>query len=1074
MATETTSMLARGPRGAKVVQRGAREVDQGRGGHAPSVLAIVVTHDGRTWLRDCLVALSAQSYGLLDVLVVDDASPSRREQPAVKRIAKRHLERRRWGYLRTARSLGYGGAINWALSRVRTDAGLLLFLHDDVELSREAVTRMVERALSDDSIAIVGPKVVTWDDPSVLEEVGMAVDRFGYPYKGLEQGEIDLGQHDTPSEVFYVTSTCMLIKQDVFQSLRGWDSRLGAYAEDLDLCWRARLTGRGVRLEPAAVARHAIAMATGRRASRFGHARFFIRRNRLRTITKNASGPRVLVLVPQFILLTLLEMLGFLVLRQPREVGNLARALLWNLWLLPQTLAERWRVQKMRKVSDKTLARLSVKETTRMRVYLGTQAGRLEEAWGRRAEMVARRAARARSMTRRIQGPHVAVGVLALIALVVGFRHFIFSPVASVGELLPFPERATSMWRAWAAPWRDVGLGEPGPAPPALFFLGIFQVATVGAAGAAQKLLITVLGVVAFAGAHRLVSEIVDRPARLAAGLVYALGAVGYAGVRSGSLGALVFGAVAPFALRSMLRLSGWTRPPRWSGGREIARLGLFAALSGAFVPGSLVLYGVTAALLSLTRSLLGRPRSEMRAFVGSIAGLVVGWALLLPWSTTWLAEGGALNRLTSDATSPVVASGFADHGMASVLLGQTPQGPALFGIALPLLGVIAVAVGEGQRRRAALALWAVVIATGALATAIASGALPPVVATPTELGVMAALAFAGLAGLAVGGFRLDLPRRGLGLLQAGALGGIAVAAFLLAAGLLPTLWHGEWEPGGGSGGLGRDSVQEVGSFLQAEALQNPAFRVLWVGPGWGSPDSTAALPVGDTTVTDARGLSLTSLFGRSSGPGDRALRSVIGSVESGATDRAGRLLGAFNIDYIVLERSSGASEWLSQGDLGVVSEEPGASYLILENDARLDRAALYDRLPTSVQAVAQRDPRLLSGPPDVARAMVERRSSSLYSSSHAEGPATVFLAESNDSRWRGEVAGRALGRAPGGWGNAFVITSGMEGPIELDYGRSLGELLWIAVIFLLWVFIAGAAFPGRARGHPRPRRVGS
>ena len=164
---------------------------------------------------------------------------------------------------------------------------------------------MVERLQNEDRTAIVGPKIVSWDDPAVLEEVGMAIDRFGYPYKGLEQGEIDLGQHDRATEVFYVTSTVMLVRHDVFKRMRGFDSHLGAYSEDLDLCWRARLLGYSVRLEPGAVARHVIAMATTQRPTRFRPQRYYIRRNRLHTIIKNASGLRLLALIPLFVLLTL-------------------------------------------------------------------------------------------------------------------------------------------------------------------------------------------------------------------------------------------------------------------------------------------------------------------------------------------------------------------------------------------------------------------------------------------------------------------------------------------------------------------------------------------------------------------------------------------------------------------------------------------------------------------------------------------------------------------------------------------------------------------------------------------------
>ncbi len=162
-------------------QTPARADDAAAASGLPSVLAIVVTHSGRPWLRDCLVGLNLQTYPLLDVLVVDDASPDARERPTVKRIAKRHLRRRRWGHLRTPRPLGFGGAINWALGRVRTDADLLLFVHDDAALTETSVERMVARVLADATTAIVGPKIVSWDDPDRLEEIGMATDRFGYP-----------------------------------------------------------------------------------------------------------------------------------------------------------------------------------------------------------------------------------------------------------------------------------------------------------------------------------------------------------------------------------------------------------------------------------------------------------------------------------------------------------------------------------------------------------------------------------------------------------------------------------------------------------------------------------------------------------------------------------------------------------------------------------------------------------------------------------------------------------------------------------------------------------------------------
>ncbi|MBA3290492.1 MAG: glycosyltransferase [Actinobacteria bacterium] len=1033
----------------------------------PSVLAVVVTHDGRPWLRDCLVALANQSYEHLDVLVVDDASPRPREEPRLKRIVKRHLRRRRWGYLRTPRPLGYGAAINWALSRVRTDAEHMLFIHDDAALSRHSVARMVERMLGDESVAMVGPKIVSWDEPSVLEEVGMAIDRFGYPYKGLEQGEIDLGQHDRASEVFYVTSTAVLVRHEVFKRMRGFDAQLGAYSEDLDLCWRARLLGYTVRLEPGAVARHAIAMATGQRKTRFDPPRYFIRRNRLRTIIKNASGLRLLTLIPLFVLLALAEMLSFLVLREPREVGNLFRALIWNFVRFPQTVTERRRIQRSRRVGDKALGHLMVRLPSRLRVYALDQAERLEEAWGRRADYVSRRTTQARTATARINGWQVAAALAVLVLVVLGFRGFFWAPPATFGELLPFPQGATSMWSAWASPWQDAALGGPGPAPSSFFVLGAAQFLAFGVPGVAQKLLILLLGLTAFIGATRLVAELVDRPTRLVTGVVYLLSALGFSGLRSGSLGALVFGAAAPFVLLSILRLVGWIRPARWSAGREVATLGLFAALSGAFVPGALILYLAAAVLLAGVRTIVGRAGTELRALGGCALGLVLGWALLLPWSTTWTSEGGALSVLSAgDPYADFVAS-FRGHGVISALLGQTPEGPVLLGLALPVLGVIAVATGAGQRRRMALALWALVVGLGLMVTATAAGIIRPIVASPVEMGVLISLAFSGLAGLAVAAFRLDLPRRKLGVVQGATIAGLAVALFLAVAGLGPTLVRGDWAPGRGAGHLDQLEVEQINLLLEAAATEG-TFRALWVGEEWTATTPTSGRPLRDRILTDPRGPELTDLFASDSGEGSERLNELLESIGAGETDRAGSLLGSFNIGYVILDTEAELRPWLSQRDLALVRTDD--DFLVFERSEALDRAALYDELPSFVAAIEAEDPALASGPAPEGHLPLQRVDSSSYRGAAGDGPGVIFLAEAFHDNWNASSDGNALERANSGWGNAFELPADAEGGLELDFPRSLADSAWLIGLPLLWAFVIGAAFPSR-RGERRRAR---
>lgn len=1047
-------------------RRPTRPLQASGEGSAPSVLAIVVSHNGKQWVRDTFVGLANQTYEALDILVVDDASEARREKPTLKRIAKRHLRRRRWGYLRTPRPLGFGGAINWALARIRTEADLLLFIHDDAALDRASVAHMVDRLIEEADTAIVGPKIVAWDDPTRLEEVGMAADRFGYPYKGLEEGEIDLGQHDRASEVFYVTSTCMLVRHSVFRELRGWDAHMRAFSEDLDLCWRARLAGHTVRVEPLAKARHAIALAEGLRRSPFQPARYYIRRNRLRTITKNASGVRLLVLIPQFVLLAFVEMLGFIILRQPKELLHLGRALLWNVLRLPQTLAERTRVQRRRTVPDRRLSPLTVRETTRIRSYAGNQAQRVEQAWGRRTDVLARRTSQVRAFAQRLAGVQGVVAALILIAVVLGFRHVVWGPPASIGELLPFPDRPTGLLRTFLSPWQSTGLGYPGPAPAGLTILGIVPVLALGATGLAQKLLILGLGVVAFLGAYRLVAPLVDRPARIAAGLAYALGSVGLTGVREARLGALFFGAAAPFVLCAMVRLIGWARPPGFHRSNAIAQAALGSAVSAAFVPGSLVMYVVAAVMLALTRTWLDRGGRALQGFSSVSVGLLGGWALLLPWSSSWWSPGGPLTRLTSEGTWKEFAASFADHGALSVLLGQTPEGAPLFGFALPLLGLVAVVVGDGPRRRLGLALWTVIAASGFLISLIGAGLLRPLVASPTEAGVLPSLAYAGLVGLAVGAFRLDLPRRGLGWIHAATIGALALSAFMMAVGLAPSFWNGAWDPGTDAGG-DPVVVQQITSLLGAEVDERGNFRALWVGDSWSPADPSALKPLGRHLLTGPRGENLGDLYARDVGPGYGALDETVAAIESGATDLGGRLLGAFNIDFVIVAPGPGATRWLSQRDLALIRSEN--DYLVLDNEAALPRAAVFDDVPASVRAIESGNTSLISGPVETPSATLEQRTAHAYETQDANGPGVAWLAETADSLWEAELGSRRIEQGDAGWGNAFRVPAA-SGELDIAYPRTLPFLLWLIAFGIAWVVVIGGAFSS-ARPPVRNRR---
>jgi hypothetical protein len=534
----------------------------------------------------------------------------------------------------------------------------------------------------------------------------------------------------------------------------------------------------------------------------------------------------------------------------------------------------------------------------------------------------------------------------------------------------------------------------------------------------------------------------------------------------------MVFGAMAPYVLLYMLRLIGWMRPPAWDRGRAVARLAIAVALTGAFVPGGLFLYAAVAALLTGGRVLIDRGTQPWRGLLASIIGIVLGWALLLPWSAQWFAIGGPLHELTSDGLWHTYAASFRSTGMVDVVLGQIPNAPAFFGLALPLLGLIAVLLAEGQRRRVALALWTVIVMLGWFITVVSKGILRPIVASPTEAGVLVAAAFAGLAGIAVGAFRMDLSRRRLGIVHALVLGGLAMAVFLMGAGLLPAMWHGEWEPGRGSRQIDTATVDTVRALLAGEQEQTGQFRALWIGPGWLPDRPSAARSETPYLLTGPKGEVLSDLFHVGRGAAQSEFDRDVASVEHGRTDLGGSLLGAFDVHFIVLQRSAGAARWLAQRDLAVTRSDP--RFLLLENQNFAARAGVYPKLPAFVTVSHSGSSAGATSENASAEVVADQDSASRFTAPDVNGPGVVFAAEEHDAGWRASLGGVGLDRTAGGWGNAFRIPPTASGNLVVSFPRSLWQVTWYLIMLLAWIVAAGAAF-SRRRSSARTRtRAGS
>ena len=173
------------------------------------VTAIVVTHDGVTWLSEVVASLSSQKHKVDQIIAVDTGSID----GSVKLLTNAGIE-----VIKKSRRTGFGAAISAAVAKLallddENWQEWLWILHDDCAPDRYALAKLLEAVVARPQVGIAGPKILGWYDRKHILEVGLSITENGTRWTGLEDREHDQGQHDETKDVLAVSTAGMLIKR---------------------------------------------------------------------------------------------------------------------------------------------------------------------------------------------------------------------------------------------------------------------------------------------------------------------------------------------------------------------------------------------------------------------------------------------------------------------------------------------------------------------------------------------------------------------------------------------------------------------------------------------------------------------------------------------------------------------------------------------------------------------------------------------------------------------------------------------------------------------------------------------
>jgi GT2 family glycosyltransferase len=325
----------------------------------PSVSVIIPHLNQRARLEACLDSIRRTTYPHFSVCVVDNGAEA-------SDIGDIGLARPDVHVLRLPCNKGYAGGCNAGLRH--TSSKYVLFLNDDTLVEPGWLDALVETAEHDGTVGALQPKILSLRayrrGTRRFDHAGAAgglIDRLGFPYcygRVFSGTEVDRGQYDRHSAIFWASGTAMFAVREVVEKLGGFDEDFFMHMEEIDLCWRMQLQGYRICSVPEAVVYH-----EGGASLSEGSVRkiFFNHRNNVAMMLKNCGLTTLLLVLPARMLLEVAAACFYLFSAESgvAKAFSVIRAAGDNLLRLGSTMRKRRQVQQSRTVSDRDLFRSS-------------------------------------------------------------------------------------------------------------------------------------------------------------------------------------------------------------------------------------------------------------------------------------------------------------------------------------------------------------------------------------------------------------------------------------------------------------------------------------------------------------------------------------------------------------------------------------------------------------------------------------------------------------------------------------------------------------------------------------------
>lgn len=224
---------------------------------ATDVTVIIPNYNGIKYVDACLKSLYEGSL-VPEVIMVDNGSSDGSADLAEKKYPMCKI-------VRFEENKGFCRAVNEGIRRADTE--YVILLNNDTAVDKEFVFRLRKAVRGRKDAFSVGAKMLSMREPGMIDDAGDLYCALGWAYaRGKGKSRENFSR---PAEIFAACAGAAIYRKRVFDIIGCFDENHFAYLEDIDIGYRAKISGFRNYFEPEAIVYHAGSAVSGSRYNEF-------------------------------------------------------------------------------------------------------------------------------------------------------------------------------------------------------------------------------------------------------------------------------------------------------------------------------------------------------------------------------------------------------------------------------------------------------------------------------------------------------------------------------------------------------------------------------------------------------------------------------------------------------------------------------------------------------------------------------------------------------------------------------------------------------------------------------------